>query len=392
MEIAYISGALRVSTSADSETVGPRAHILGFLAGLRDQGHDCHTYILGDLIPQRLRRQAKERRMGLNRFASMTSDAARLAINPANKAAARMVLPRRRLELIYERFASFQMIGASLRSTRAPWVLETNGLFFREASEARRTLSMTRLARTIEVRAYRGCDVLVCVSEALRNLIVGETGIPAGKTLVLPNGVDTAFFTPSPHEHPRPTFTIGFVGSVVPWQRLDSLLHAVAMLRSDLPQLRVSIVGDGPELATLRHLAESLEISHLVRFHGRIPYSQVPDAIAGFDAGYAGHSDFGLGEMYHSPLKIYEYAAMGVPILASQHPDAEGLLKDGVTGVLFIPDDATSLAGSISKLVERREEFASRTARSRQVIVERHSWSSRVRSLIVELRTRNILR
>jgi len=95
---------------------------------------------------------------------------------------------------MYERFAVLQALGWVFKRDGIPWILETSGLYSDEAKTERNSLVLTGVARRLEVFAYGRCDVLVCVSAALKELVVEKTGVDPEKILVVPNGVDAAFF------------------------------------------------------------------------------------------------------------------------------------------------------------------------------------------------------
>ena len=153
-----------------------------------------------------------------------------------------------KVDWIYERFATLQSLGWVLCMEGVPWILETNGLFYYEAKTERKSIVLSRVARILELWAYRHCDVLICVTDELKALIVEEAQISPQKILVMPNGVDTEQFDPDRctpiHIFDEPT--IGFVGALLNWQRLDILLEALAELLSMGIEFNLVVVGDGP--------------------------------------------------------------------------------------------------------------------------------------------------
>jgi glycosyltransferase involved in cell wall biosynthesis len=286
------------------------------------------------------------------------------------------------VDWVYERFAVLQSLGWVFKGV--PWVLETNGLYSDEARTERESLVLTGVARRLEVFAYRRCDVLICVTGALKEVVVKETGVDPSKILVVPNGVDTAFFDPSLHE-PRwefEGFTVGFVGSLLAWQGMDRLLTAAGELRREGTPIHVTIVGDGPARRGLERLARDLGLEGSVRFVGRVPPDAVPGYIAGFDAGFSGQHRSKIGAMYHSPLKLYEYLAMGKPVIASSFEDARNLVGGGGTGFLFDPEDPQDLKRALKDAYLARSSFEEVGARARGEIVARHSWAARMAEAI----------
>jgi glycosyltransferase involved in cell wall biosynthesis len=284
----------------------------------------------------------------------------------------------------YERFASFQALGRSLQRKRIPWILETNALLYVEADRDRRSIYLTSLARSIEHRAYKDCDVLLCVTDSLKDVILKEVPLDPGKVLVAPNGVDTQLFDPSRHEAVR-LFTgptIGFVGNLVRWQGLDLLIRAVAALQEGGIEYNLVIVGDGPQRGEWEDLAASLGLGERARFVGRVPRAGVPGFIAGFDLGYSGQIPLQVGSMYLSPLKLYEYLAMARPVVAAAFDDARRLLSNGHSGYLFSPADLPDLTRVLGRAHTERALWAEMGRAGRQEVAANHSWVARLNVLI----------
>lgn len=89
--------------------------------------------------------------------------------------------------------------------------------------------------------------------------------------------------------------------------------------------------------------------------------------------------------MYHSPLKIYEYMAMGKPIVASAFADARTAIRDGETGFLFGGGDKDDLKRALADAYRSRGELPEMGREARRDAVELHSWTARVRALIPEV-------
>ena len=288
--------------------------------------------------------------------------------------------------LAYERFASMQQLGKVAQRRGIPWVLETQGPFFMEASADRRTMLLTDLAKRIELDAYRRCDVLICVSSALRDLVVEASGIDPSKVLVVPNGVDGTTFDPAATPRLRltdeETFTIGYVGSLPRWQALDRLFESIVRVRSRLGEVAIVIVGTGAMCEAWERHAEALGLSDVVHWVGAVSRDDIPTYIQGMDVGFSGQIPSSAGSMYHSPLKLYEYQAMGVPFVASSFEDARSLAETTGGGVLFEAGYDDSLDNAILEAhrLHRAGHFGRDVIRSRTL--RYHSWEQRVGQIL----------
>lgn len=380
--LGYLSGAPRVTTRPDAEIGGPRSHMLGVMAGFRRLGWSVEPYIVGDRSPGVVTRDAGKLLRKGGQWA-LLADVARIGLSPVNARAAWRELAGR-VDWVYERFSVFQSLGRAFAQAGIPWILETNEMQSEEARVDRNSLVLTSLARRYERQAYLDCSMLVCVSEPLKKLVTTRLDVPVDKVAVVPNGVDTDFFRPRPVS-PRlfDGFTIVYAGGLEPWQGIDLLLHAIADLRREANlSIHAVIAGDGPVRRDLERLATDLGLGPHVRFLGTVSRESVPQVIAGGDLGYSGHTETQGRAVFRSPLKLYEYMAVGKPVLSSAVADARQLVVPGETGFLFTSGDVGGLRTALARAYEARDDLPAMGERGRQVVEEGHSWTARCRTII----------
>lgn len=382
--VLYLSGAPRVSTHPDSAEPGPRSHVLGTISGFESLGWRVRHCILGDHLPVRRGRTDGGRRKAAGMLLAM--DLLRIGLDASGRMLAPLLAKDARL--VYERLGLLQSLGQSCASRlNLPWVLETQGLMWRDASE-RHAVRLIDLARRRERAAYRNCAWIVAVSQAVKDDVVDFAGVPPDKVLVVPNGVHLGRFPPVgeiARPPPGDRLRIGFVGTLLPWQNLSSLLHAArASLDAGIP-IELVIAGDGAEARPLRTLADELRLGPHMRFAGRIGYSEVPGFLHDIDLGFAGHRRTSGRTMYHSPLKLYEYAAAGRPFLASAFPDAREICPREASWLLFDPESPGELARSIAKAWERRQLLPGLGLELRARAEAEFSWQGRVAGMLASM-------
>lgn len=382
--LGYLCGSPRVSTRPEAGASGPRTHVLGVINAFQNLGWEVRSYIVGDKMPRAwVEGLESERTLLKSKLTRFVADWARITLGLMQGWNAMRVVGC--VDWVYERCGSFQFLGYWFQRHKMPWILETNEVFyFSNLGSIRRTSVLLPLLRIWERWVYRKCDVLVCISQALADLIREYADVHASKIVVLPNGVDVRRLDPS-QARPVRFFsdpTIGFVGHLYAWQRLDLILEAVARLRKEGIPYSIVVVGSGPMRETWEKLAVSLGISQWVRFTGYVPWEKIPDYIAGFDLGYAGAMSPAVTSMYLSPLKLYEYAAMGRPIVAANYADAQRLIEEGIFGYAFTPGDREHLYRVLRRAFEEREHWSEAEARNRSIVIEKHSWEVRIRELI----------
>lgn len=376
-------GGFRISIGASSNTPGPRSHIEGFTTGLKQLGYPTRTLLASDFP-------------GMARFAEIRegsykdSSPAKVWVADFVRVAAsfwsglnvlKSSTTHKQPDIIYERLAVFQTLTSFHKHKNSAFrVVEANGILSRETAQDRQALKIEWYARWLEKRVLRRADLVVAVSENLRSELVSFANLDPSKILVIPNGIDTSICRIPRTESPRRT--VGFVGAVVEWQHLDRLIKTISEINraASTPdeEIDLEIIGEGPELESLQLLASSLRVDNHVKFHGRLSHTEAISSMTGWDVGFAGHEKSSSSSMYHSPLKVYEYAALGVSVLCTQSADASMLQASG-SKVHFIGEGGTTLEEALIEALAVRQKMNSEVISEMRASVERHhGWEQRV--------------
>ena len=258
-----------------------------------------------------------------------------------------------------------------------PGILEVNAPLIAEQAR-HRTLARAEEAGISAGRAMRAAAAISAVSPAVARHC-GELG--ARRVEVIPNAI-------SPDRFPaRPVasgpFTIGFVGSLKPWHDVGTALAALGLLRDGpVPEARMLIVGDGPERARLTKIAQEAGLADAVLFAGAIPHEEVPSMVAQMHVGLAPYG--AEGEFYFSPLKLYEYMAAGLAVVASRVGHLPDVVSEGRTGLLTPPGDAAALAAALARLAASPEMRGALGSAARAEVLEQRTWN-RVAERVLQL-------
>lgn len=292
------------------------------------------------------------------------------------------VLRSQHFDLIYERYAFYLLAGALFAGRRGiPFVLEANEVSGIE-HRARRQ-SFPRLCGLFERALLRRCTAALAVSSHLRDRLLRQ-GMAPERLSVAPNAFDVRRIGSSQH---RPelaaglgltdAFVIGFVGWFDHWDRLDMLIEVLAELLPKHPQARVLLVGDGPVAPSLRAKAHALGLKDKVVFTGAVPRTQVFDHIALIDVAVFAHSnDFG------SPVAMFEFMGMRVPIVAPRIAPILDVHRDGETALLFDRLDRTQCAAAVRRMIESPALRAELADRARAQLLARHTWARNAEQIL----------
>jgi glycogen(starch) synthase len=238
-----------------------------------------------------------------------------------------------------------------------------------------------KLSRALETWALRRADAVATICDGLRRDILSR-GVPAEKIAVVPNAVDVNAFQYEPAAEPElrrslgleGATVLGFAGSFYGYEGLDLLLDAFAQLVADRAELRLLLIGSGPEEERLRERASSLHLTDKVVFTGAVPHSAMPRYYAQIDLVCYPRKPMRLTDLV-TPLKPLEAMAHGKVLVASDVKGHQELIRDGETGVLFRAGDVSSLIGEIERLLSSRADWE-RIARAARTFVERErNWA-----------------
>lgn len=279
---------------------------------------------------------------------------------------------------------------AALRAGRAlgiPVVYEVRA-FWEDAAVDHGTATETglryRVTRALETHVLRRADHVTCICEGLRSDIVARGLDPSGVT-VIPNAVDIEHFPPLQARNRaleseldlKGARVLGFIGSFYGYEGLDLMLEAMPAILRQLPNVRLLLVGGGPQEASLRTQAARLGIADHVVFTGRVPHGRVPAYSSLIDAFVFPRKSMRLTELV-TPLKPLEAMAQRRVVLASDVGGHRELIENGRTGFLFRHDNPGALAECALDVLRNIDQLGPVLANARAFVERERNWRASV--------------
>lgn len=267
-----------------------------------------------------------------------------------------------------------------------PWVYEVRGqradtwasLRGEEALSSERY----RLFTEREAEAARSADAVITLAQSMRRTLL-EAGVSPERLVVCPNAVGGAFLEePLPQRAARESVGldpechyVGTVSSIVPYEGLDTLVDAVAVLAPGRPDLRLLIVGDGTALPSIQARAQQLGIDDRLIVTGRVDRSLARAYHSALDVFVVPRRDTSVTRAV-TPMKSVESSATGRPVVASDLPALAELVHHERTGLLVPPEDPAALAQALEGLLEDRARRERLGHAGRQWAVSERTWAA----------------
>lgn len=350
-------------------------HVMAVADGLSALGHEVHALVTpGGDLPR-----------GRATWISMAPPLGRKELRWALAGRVRRLAAEIHPDVIIERYYNFAGEGiATAAETGALAVLEVNAPVIDHPGSLKRVVDRLLLVEPMRRRRERMCaqaDIIVTPEPAIL-----PPSVAPGKILRLEWGADTRQFrpdVPGPVPFSRPAEVVAvFAGAFRRWHGAIHLAHAIRELRArGRNDIGAVFIGDGPELPAVRKAAAGLES---VVFTGAVPHTQMPACLSACDIGVApfdldAHRALSLA-FYWSPLKMFEYMAAGLPVVAPIASRIPGLVEHRLEGLLYDPAFPHALAAALEALTDANlRTQLGQAARARAV--RDYSWSAHCAAL-----------
>jgi len=285
-------------------------------------------------------------------------------------------------DVIYERYNLYLPSGIWIKKKyKLPFLLEVNAPIYDERNKYD-GIGLKRLAKWTERYVWQNADVVLPVTNVLAN-IIQKDGVPIERMHVIHNGIDKNKFSNKIETSEakkrlgiKEEIVLGFTGFVRDWHGLD---RVVDLLANDQHETRhLLIVGDGPATASILDRAKVKGVENCVTITGIVGRDQVADYVAAFDIAL--QPDV---VDYASPLKMFEYLALGRAIVAPNKDNILEILTHEDNALLFDNDDNNSFYEAIERLCQDDDLRRHISKRAKETIDEKnYTWVNNAKRVI----------
>jgi len=270
---------------------------------------------------------------------------------------------------------------------KIPILLEINALRSIEATIINKQNRVTSITRWAERMAIQSADTLFCVSKQMKYCLGNFR--QRSEIYVIPNGVDTNKFDPEKYDKQlmkkklglREKTILGYVGSYKTWHGVDIAIRTIEMMaKTTKMSYHLLLIGNGEGFDRIKAQIEEKNLTSGVTQIDSVAHEEIPQYIACFDYALMSYPD--MKSFHGSPLKMFEYMAMGIPVVATAVGQIKEILRHRETGILVYPPTPENYVKAILDADQDPERLRRIGTSARRLIVEKYSWLKNAEKII----------
>ncbi|WP_432454620.1 MULTISPECIES: glycosyltransferase family 4 protein [unclassified Agarivorans] len=376
-------------------------HIRGVVKGLRELGHQVKILSLPGADPEEelptnnepepsaTEQPAAPKRGLFTRITELTKytpefvfELFELGFNVIAWWRLRKTVKQQKVELIYERYSLFMFASVWwAKRHHLPIILEINDSCLVHRV---RHLFFQSLAKRVEQWIFSHATGLVFISSRFQQVAV-DTYPNIAPSVVSPNAADLDQFVIDEQAaqqlrqqlHIEDKVVVGYVGAFVHWHGIDWFVDMIAERLKDYPDIVLLLVGDGACYESIKQRIASAGAEQQIILPGRVAHDQVPVYLSAMDYGILPDSND-----YGSPMKLFEFMAMGKGMVAPDFTPIAEVVADGETSWLFPANQRQACVERVLDLSLKAEEQALVGRNARQYIERERQWRHNAEQLL----------
>lgn len=391
MKILYYSPHLRLNLS---DKTGYGTHMREMIQAFRDLGHEVLPVINGG-VEQRKQTAPVKTPFAKNIAKNLTpkfiwrtiKDNRLIAFDKNAETELENIVDQFKPDLIYERAYYMQVSGVNVATKKKiKHFLEVNAPYIDETFEFEKSPTLyNNTALKNEERQLTLSDKVFVVSSSLRDYFLKKyPSLDPKKIVVTPNCVNLEKVKVSESGKKELMekyalanhIVIGFVGSIFPYHGVDIMMGAFNEVFKKNKNIKLMIVGDGQIVPQLKQYAHRLESGPNIIFTGNVPYSEVFSHIDAMDI-----TVLATTEWYCSPIKLFEYGALGKAVIAPDTQAVRDVMTDTKDGILVKPGKEF-LIQAMNTLIENETLRKNIGISFRKKIEDHYTWIKNAESVL----------
>jgi glycosyltransferase involved in cell wall biosynthesis len=215
---------------------------------------------------------------------------------------------------------------------------------------------------------FGAADKIICYTETGKQELI-DLGLDPQKIAVIHNGIDTDLFVPG-KEDSQNNKQLLWIGRFNRGKGVDYLVDAFKLLNSKHPNIKLLLIGRGPDRERIKVKIQDLKLDKCIAFKDFVPNTEIVKL-------YQSSSVFVLPSLEEGvPRTILEAMSCGIPIVCSNLPQLVDIVKDG--GFLVPTKDPEALADRVSKILSNKSLAKKMGQNGRENIIMNYSWSDTV--------------
>jgi len=218
----------------------------------------------------------------------------------------------------------------------------------------------------LHVKTIRNCDMLIAITDHVKKLYTKI--FDPEKIVTIPLGVDTNLFKPSKKKLNKEYYELLFAGYLYKLKGIEFLIKAMCIIAQERKDVKLRIVGNGPEKQRLIKLTEALNVKGKVTFQGFVPHMEMPKYYQNCDIFCFPT----LGEPFGKA--IIEAMACAKPVVASNIGGPAEIIQNRKTGILVQPAQPELLAQEILSLLNNEKMMKAMGANARNAVIQKYCW------------------
>ena len=234
-----------------------------------------------------------------------------------------------------------------------------------------------KIEKMINGKTLRTGTKILVSNKDTKKIIIDEYGVKSEKISIIPNGVDLSLFDITSKKNPR---KIVFAGAMYYHRGLDILLEAIPYIIKKIPDTKFVLLGSGAEMNKLKKIVLENKLEDSVEFKGWLKREKIPENIS--------DASIGIGPLRLTdvtsralPIKVLEYMAVSLPIIAQKGTLPEDVLENEKNG--YFIENVNDLVEKIILLLNQPEKIKEMGIQSSKM-VQKFSWDKVVKNIIEE--------